>query len=264
MPVKFRLLLPILILNLHFAVPTLAQNKKGQRMFYELKLYHFTTLAQETMLDNYLAKAYIPALHRAGISHIGAFKPISNDTAAGKRLYVLIPFTSLDQKLTVAGRLQKDMAYINEAKPYSDAPFDNPPYRRMESILLQAFRLAPVLTLPRLTGEKSQRVFELRSYESPTEKINLNKVQMFNEGGEIPLFQRLGFNAIFYGEVIAGSQMPNLMYMTSFENIADREAHWQTFRADAEWKALSGKTEYKNNVSKNEQILTHPTSYSDY
>jgi hypothetical protein len=58
--------------------------------------------------------------------------------------------------------------------------------------------------------------------------------------------------------------MPNLMYMTSFENMADREAHWQTFRDDSEWKQLSAKQEYKNNVSRNETILTHPTDYSDY
>jgi hypothetical protein len=36
-------------------------------------------------------------------------------------------------------------------------------------------------------------------------------------GGEVPLFVRLGFNAVFYGEVIVGSHMPNLMYMTTFE-----------------------------------------------
>lgn len=87
---------------------------------------------------------------------------------------------------------------------------------------------------------------------------------MFNEGGEIPLFKRLQFNAVFYGEVIAGSRMPNLMYITSFENMADRDAHWQAFRDDAQWKELSAKPEYKNNVSRNETILTSPTDYSDY
>ena len=58
--------------------------------------------------------------------------------------------------------------------------------------------------------------------------------------------------------------MPNLMYMTSFENMADRETHWQSFREDPEWKELSAKPEYKNNVSRNEQILTSATPYSDY
>ena len=58
--------------------------------------------------------------------------------------------------------------------------------------------------------------------ESATEKNLKIKVQMFNQGDEIGLFKRLNFNAIFYSEVISGSKMPNLMYMTSFENKAAR------------------------------------------
>lgn len=124
--------------------------------------------------------------------------------------------------------------------------------------------MAPAMTIPDFRSEKKDRVYELRSYESATEKLHQNKVHMFNEGGEISLFERLGFNAIFYGEVVSGSRMPNLMYMTSFENRKERDAHWQAFRVDAEWKILSAKPEYQNNVSRNEQILTRPAEYSDF
>jgi hypothetical protein len=31
-----------------------------------------------------------------------------------------------------------------------------------------------------------------------------------------------------------------------------------------EWKVVSALQEYQGNVSKNEQIFLHPTSYSDY
>ncbi|HTN05564.1 NIPSNAP family protein [Agriterribacter sp.] len=252
------------VLGTIFFTSTFAQNKKNNREFYEIKLYHFTTTTQEETLDKYLSEAYIPALHKAGIKSVGAFKPLGNDTAADKKLYVLVPLTSMEQLLTLPQQLQKDAGYINAAKTYTDAAYNAAPYTRMESILLRAFNLAPRSAVPELKSNKKERVYELRSYESPTEKLYWNKVHMFNEGGEIPLFKRLQFNAVFYGEVIAGSRMPNLMYMTSFENIADREAHWQTFRDDAEWKALSAKPEYKNNVSRNETILTRPTNYSDY
>jgi hypothetical protein len=30
---------------------------------------------------------------------------------------------------------------------------------------------------------------------------------MFNVGGEIDLFEQLGFNAVFYGEVISGAKL---------------------------------------------------------
>lgn len=245
-------------------MPGYTQNKAGQRLFYEIKSYHFSTPAQEATLDTYLAKAYLPALHRAGFQPIGVFKPLDNDTAADKRIYVLIPLKTMHALLTLPQQLQKDEAYLQAAKPYLEATYNNPPYNRLETIVLHAFKLAPGLVPPALKSEKSQRVYELRSYENPTETYNLSKVKMFNEGGEIALFKRLGFNGIFYGEVIAGSRMPNLMYMTSFENLEDRNAHWQTFGNDAEWKALSSQEQYQNNVSRHEIILTRPADYSDY
>ena len=130
--------------------------------------------------------------------------------------------------------------------------------------MLKAFSFAPFLNLPKLNGPKSDRVYELRSYESATEKIHQKKVQMFNEGGEIAIFKQLNFNAVFYASVIAGSSMPNLMYMTSFENRADREAHWKSFSVAPEWKKLSALPEYQNTVSKNTQIFLRAAEYSDY
>ena len=134
----------------------------------------------------------------------------------------------------------------------------------MENILLKAFPLAPFMNLPKLSSPKTERFFELRSYESPSETYFTSKVKMFNEGGEIPLFKRLNFNAVFYASVISGSRMPNLMYMTSYENKADRDEHWKSFMTAPEWKVVSALQEYQGNVSKNEQIFLHSTSYSDY
>ena len=86
---------------------------------------------------------------------------------------------------------------------------------------------------------------------------------MFNEGGEIALFKSLDFNALFYAEVISGSTMPNLMYMTTFADMAAHDAHWNAFKNSPEWKKLSALPEYKNTVSKNVTLLLHPTEYSD-
>ncbi len=86
---------------------------------------------------------------------------------------------------------------------------------------------------------------------------------MFNAGDEVGLFKRLGFNAVFYGEVIAGSTMPNLMYMTTFESQASRDEHWKAFGQDPQWKTLSAMPEYQHNVSKNVTLFFRPTSYSD-
>lgn len=237
--------------------------KKGHRYYYALKIYHLKTAEQETRLDNFLQTAYLPALHRAGIPAAGVFKPIEKDTAE-QLVYVFIPFATWKQYEGLDAKLDADNQYQTEGGTYINTAYNNLPYKRIETILLKAFEEAPAPTAPQLTGAKADRVYELRSYEGPTEKFYKNKVQMFNKGDEVGLFKRLGFNAVFYSEVLAGSHMPNLMYMTTFNNKADREAHWKTFGDDPYWKTLVAKPEYQHNVSKADMIFLHPTEYSDF
>jgi hypothetical protein len=237
--------------------------KAAEKYYYELKIYHLKTQAQEDRLDKYLQKAYLPALHRMGIKNIGVFKPVESDTA-GKRVYVLIPFRTWDQLETVGEKLFDDQKYIDEGRDYIDAAYNEEPYSRLETIVLRAFPKMLAPAVPVLTAAKTDRVYELRSYESPTEQFNLNKVQMFNDGNEVALFKRLGFNAVFYAEVIAGSHMPNLMYMTTFNSRPDRDKHWDTFSNDPEWKKLVAEPAYQHNVSKADILFLHPTVYSDF
>jgi len=243
------------------AMPFFATGKDKQQ-YYQIRVYHIHA-SQEAALDNYLEQAYLPALHRAGISRVGVFKPITQDTA-DLRVYVFSAFSSLEQVAQLPARLEKDAAYNSAASTFMSGYNETAPYRRVESILLLAFKDMPAMALPALNSPKSERVYELRSYESATEAYHHNKVKMFNEGGEIEIFRRLGFNAVFYGSVIAGSQMPNLMYMTTFNNKADRDAHWKSFGADPAWKKLSAMPEYAHNVSHQDIIFVRPTAYSDF
>jgi hypothetical protein len=238
----------------------------AKRDFYQFKVYHLKTKDQEARLDIFLQKAYLPALHRIGISKVGVFKPIiaaNAPTPTEFLVYVFIPFKSSNEFLQLDKKLFADEQFAIDGKEYLDAPYNNVPYSRIESILLSAFSEAPIFNLPALSSAKSERVYELRSYEGPTEKLYLNKVDMFNRGGEVTLFKRLGFNAVFYAEVISGGQMPNLMYMTTFENKASRDEHWKAFSADEYWKKLVAMPEYQHNVSKNDTRFLYPADYSD-
>lgn len=234
------------------------------REYYELTIYHFTKAAQEQAIDQYLEEAWLPALHRQGIRSIGIFKPITNDTATTKTIYVIVPYMHAAQKEKTAAALLNDPEFLQKGKAYLEAPWDQPPYQRISVQWLKAFHLAPKMEVPDLSTPKSDHIYELRSYEGPTEALYRNKVQMFNEGGEIVLFKRLTFNAVFYAEVLSGNRMPNLIYMTSFENRESREQHWRTFSEDAEWKRLSALPEYQHNVSKADIILMRAAPYSDY
>ena len=237
----------------------------AQSEYYQIKVYNVKQGHQEEVVDEYLEKSFLPSFHQLGVKDIGVFKPIENPNDSSTFIYILIPFKSLDQCFELIQKQAADEKHQKAGSEYLNASPDNPPYIRMESILLKAFKDMPIHKTPEFSTANKDRVYELRSYESATEKLHENKVHMFNEGGEVTLFSELEFNAVFYGSVISGSKMPNLMYMTSFENMESRENHWQKFRDSPVWIAMKAKPEYQTpNVSHIDIYLLYPTDYSDY
>ena len=100
------------------------------------------------------------------------FKPIGNDTAADRRVYVFTPFASLKNwekvdKETTAKLLALGGSYVN-------AVYNNPVDARQETILIRTFNEITGLTVPRLDAPKNERVYELRSYEGASEKLFRN------------------------------------------------------------------------------------------
>jgi hypothetical protein len=254
----FILLITLIVINAEKAVASPVAKNTG---YFILKVYHYKDAKQEASIDSFLRYRYLPFLHSSKLNNIGVFKAIANDTSADKRIYVFIAFQSLQQwekfaPTSIEPTVSGDGNYIN-------TQYNKPAYSRFETILLKAFPSMPPVAPSKLTSPKNERVYELRSYEGPTEKYFRSKVKMFDQGGEIPLFARLGFNGVFYSEVVFGSKMPNLMYMTSFDNMQSREDHWKAFSADPEWKILAAKPEYQHNVSKNEIVFLRPTEYSE-
>ncbi len=235
-----------------------------KQQYYEVKIYHISGKTQENAVDNFLKDAYLPALHRAGIPVVGVFKPIESDTAWGKLIYVFIPFKTVDQFINLEGQLESDRTFTEAGKSFCDAPYDKPPYERLESVFLKAFKGMPQFDTPDFSTPPSERIYELRSYESATETKAMLKIRMFNLGGEIALFKSLDFHPVFFGQVLVGSHMPNLMYMTTFSDMKSHDQHWKTFVDSDGWKKLSTLDEYKNTVSKANPYLLHPASYSDF
>lgn len=237
--------------------------KADKRSYYEIKLYHVSTDEQVQQVDHFLETAYLPALHRTGIPKIGVYHWAGNDTSADKRIYVFIPLRSLEDMNTVEELMLKDKELQASGDAYWNVAFDATPFKRIETIVLKAFPMMPKFQVPALTGNKTSRVYELRSYEGPTERLYRQKVDMFNNAGEVDLFKRLNFNAVFYGEVLSGSRMPNLMYMTSFTNQADRDEHWKKFSSDPVWVGIKDLPQYLHTVSRNETLFLHPTEFSE-
>lgn len=228
------------------------------RDYYQIKTYQIESEEQEARMDHFLENAFIPALHRACIYEVGVFKPIEGK----KFIMVFIPYKSLQEFDDLAKVLAADEDFQHEGRDYIQATHNDPPYARIESILLKAFKAMPKFSVPELSSENHQRVYELRSYEGATEKFYERKVAMFNEEGEVALFKKLDFNPVFFGEVISGAHMPNLMYMTTFSDEKAQEERWDAFRNHPEWLEMKDLEKYKNTVSNITKYLMYPTAYS--
>jgi hypothetical protein len=97
---------------------------------------------------------------------------------------------------------------------------------------LRATPYSPALT-PAAAGA-SARYFEYRLYQAANAAQMIPLHERF-AGPEIPIFHRCGIHPVLYAETTAGPKMPNLVYFTPFETLADREKAWNTFRSDPEW-----------------------------
>jgi hypothetical protein len=237
----------------------------SDQMYYEIRIYSISQPSQADATDSYLRDAFIPAMHRAGISKVGVFKPIEADTVDfGKLIYVFVPYNKADDYFKVADLLEADEAYQQAGKDFLDAPVKTPPFNRYESIFMKAFSFMPKYKTFEYTTPPSERIYELRSYESATEVKALKKIHMFNEGGEIAIFEKVGSNAVFYGQVLLGSLKPRLMYLTTYADMKSHDEKWDAFRNHPDWMTLKAKPEYASTTSKTKAYLCHPTDYSDF
>ena len=240
-----------------------AQQSTGdkKREYYALRRYYLQNGPQRKLTEGFLAEALIPGLNRLGIKPVGAFNiSIGPEEPA---FYVLIPSTSVESLVTVDFRLEQDAEYMKAGAPFLNAPDKQPAYVRVESSLMLAFEGWPKLTVPAVTAQHGKRMFELRTYESPSDQDYRRKVEMFNSG-EFAAFEKAGFWQVFFGDTLIGPRMPNLTYMLGFEDMAARDKMWKAFGASEEWKKLSSSSRYnfEEIVSSITNVILAPASYS--
>jgi len=238
-----------------------AQPSHLPNTYLELKTWrlHNSSENQAARLAEYLESGLMPALKQAGSALIGAF---SNVIGPDGPYYVsLAQFPSLAAFQVSLEHLASDAAHQQELKKLSSA--SQFPFVRVESSLLRSFDGFPAAVFAGHDETRPARIFELRTYESPSFFTLARKVAMFNNG-ESQIFERLQMRPVFFGETIAGPRQPNLTYMLSFDNLAARDSLWHAFGSDPAWKALSSKPELKDaeiveNIS---NVILQPLKFS--
>jgi hypothetical protein len=238
---------------------------KDQKQLIEVRTYHFPSPEKQRAFEKFLAGALIPALGRAGVGPVGVFKLLVKDNAALKLasdpndLYVVLPYDSAADLLGVGPHLSQDQAFLMAGYATLTAPTSDPAYSRYESSLLLGFDQCPRVEA---TTQAADRLVQLRTYESHSAERAKKKIEMFNEGGEIGIFRRVGMHPVFFGQALIGSKLPNLSYMLAFENDQAMGRAWRAFGADADWKALSADEAYKDTVSNITNLVLRPVEGS--
>ncbi|MFC5455350.1 NIPSNAP family protein [Prosthecobacter fluviatilis] len=226
------------------------------REYFEIRKYTLKSTEKQAVLEAYLKDAAIPALNRLGVKNVGVFLPEKQE--GSPVMYVVLRYSSLDQMAKTV-ELLSDTALQQQGAAHLNAPATDVVFDRVESWLTQGISGMPAMEL----AAKGSQVYQLRIYESPTEKTAKKKIEMFNIG-ELEIFKRSGLNAVFFGETIIGPLMPNLTYMLSFSDAAAKDKAWGTFRVDPDWtklKTTPGFTD-KEIVSRITNIVLVPAPYS--
>lgn len=246
-----------------------AGSAASAREFYELRAYRLNAGPWRAGLDTYLEKAVLPALGKRGIKNVGVFTEIDvNKNAATSTpkadtpVWMLIPHASLESFVDVSAELNKDAAVQKAGGDYLHTKKPNPAFDRIDSWLLLAFKSMPKMELPAFSKNKTAtRVFEMRDYESHSELAALNKMAMFDEG-EAQIMRDLGMSPVFFGQALAGPNLPHLRYITSGPDLATHLANWKKFGPDPRWAKMKDDPKYAQNTSKNTSRFLVPTSYS--
>jgi hypothetical protein len=214
---------------------------KAEREFYLLRRFYLQTGPQTAQAEHFFAEALLPALGRMNFGPAGVFKlDIGPETPT---YYLLLSAPSVEALALLDARLAQDEAFLKVAEPFWAAPATTPAFHRTESTLLHAFEGWPKLTPPTPGAPGGKRIFQLRTYESPSYAAHLRKVEMFHQG-EFALFQHAGLRPVFFAQGLVGARLPSLTYMLTFPDMRTLEANWANFSGDPAWKKLSTSPRY--------------------
>jgi len=242
------------------ALSSAAAAADTKRSLLELTLFKMrnTTDGMTRRTNDFLANTGLPALKRSGAGPVGAF----NSVVAPDSPFLLLvtSYPSFAAYEAALDKLAGDAEYLKGAEALYAAGL---PYIRVERSLLRGFPSFPGIEVPKAEEGKT-RIYELRQYESNNVLSLRRKVKMFDDG-EIDLFRKVGMAPVFFGATLAGHNMPNLVYMVGFDDMAAREKIWSVFGSSPEWKKMSSQPGVSDGevVSNITNWIVRPTPYSE-
>jgi NIPSNAP len=231
----------------------------GQKTkLYILHQFFLKNGMQLGRMHDYFGKTLLPSL--AGL-HKGPTIVMQALVAPHMpQIAVIAGYQSMDEFFALRSKLEQTEAYRKGLENWEKG--SEPPTEHYTSSLLAATDYSPEIE-PLANPPKTPRIFELRTYHSPTQ-WQLRALHERFAGPEIKIFHRVGVHPLLYTETIFGPHKPNLTYLIPFDNLAEREKAWAKFGADPEWhKVRQESIDKAGQISSVIQIsLYTPTDYS--
>ncbi len=202
----------------------------------ELRHYSMrnTLDAQMQRTSEFIEKYALPAGKRAGEGTSAVFANMIGP--GGPYLLLVNSYASLTAMEAIQAKGSEDKEFMTALEAYYARPGLG--YERVKVTLLRAIDSMPKIEPPPIEAGKPARIFELRTYESNNSATLRRKVQMFEQGGELGIFRRVGIRPVFFGTAFAGDNLPQLTYMVCYDDLAARDKAWKAFLADPEWLKL--------------------------
>lgn len=104
-------------------------------------------------------------------------------------------------------------------------------------------------------------IYELREYQAPPGKLDSLSTRFKDH--TMSLFARHGIKPIGFWTDGEYANSNTLTYMIAFDSDEEREACWNSFKEDPEWKAIRRETEEDGPIVESiKATLLRPTEYS--
>jgi hypothetical protein len=234
-----------------------AAGEKTAAAYFELQSYRLHTGPQVGHLLGWLEKRAVPILDKSGAGPVGVFTVEIG--ANNPAVLVLTRYSSLAQLEAAKFRVSESADWD---AALAELEVDGESFYRLDSAVLRATSFCPPVT-GAATGDSGHGFFELRIYESPTQK-QLHLLHNWFADSVIDLFRLHGIHPVLYADTIVGLNQPNMVYLVPFESEDQRQKAWSAFHGSPAFaKSRSEAFQRGGSIVRNTtNMLLVPASFS--
>jgi len=238
------------------ALPLAAATTDKTTRFYAFHHFKLKYGSQLPRLHEFFSQSALPALNQV---HSGPKIFLDAQLSAHIPLVTSIyGFSSLDEMWNVHAKVSQDESLRKSLEALEAGPDEA--FESLDISIVEAADYSPEIK-PEATAPP--RLFELRVYHSPTWRQLAALHERFR-GSEVKIFHRSGIHPVLYGSTFIGGNIPNLVYLIPFADLAAREKAWAAFGADPDWQKVRAESVAKSGeiVREIQVTLYRATPYS--